>query len=251
MIRIVLDRKLGGPIPNSIAFLALEALLRRPHVPPRRRRLRPPGRRSEGRRHRAARATRSSGRCRARTATRSATSRWPRRRSRPRAPPARSSSSSRAATGAQLPPDYGLLGHAADKASLATIKRIDALATTACGDPQRLPAVEEGLDRHGAARRPAVDAPPPPAAARARARRRRRRDRRGTCARRRARPRRGRRDRLRQRARDGRILARSTRSPPGVPRGRSSTARMPRSRSRRRRRAALSHSGATAAAPGA
>jgi cyclophilin family peptidyl-prolyl cis-trans isomerase len=35
--------------------------------------------------------------------------------------------------GAQLPPDYGLLGHAADAASLATIKRIAALATTACG----------------------------------------------------------------------------------------------------------------------
>jgi hypothetical protein len=33
----------------------------------------------------------------------------------------------------QLPPDYGLLGHAADSASLATIKRIAALATTACG----------------------------------------------------------------------------------------------------------------------
>ena len=30
----------------------------------------------------------------------------------------------------QLPPDYGLLGHAADKASLATIKRIAALATS-------------------------------------------------------------------------------------------------------------------------
>jgi cyclophilin family peptidyl-prolyl cis-trans isomerase len=35
--------------------------------------------------------------------------------------------------GARLPPDYGLLGHAADSASLATIKRIAALATTACG----------------------------------------------------------------------------------------------------------------------
>ena len=38
--------------------------------------------------------------------------------------------------GTQLSPDYGLLGHAADRASLATIKRIDALATTACGDPR-------------------------------------------------------------------------------------------------------------------
>ena len=36
------------------------------------------------------------------------------------------------AGGAQLPPDYGLLGHAADKASLATIKRIAALANCDC-----------------------------------------------------------------------------------------------------------------------
>jgi cyclophilin family peptidyl-prolyl cis-trans isomerase len=35
--------------------------------------------------------------------------------------------------GMRLPPLYGLLGHAADKTSLATIKRIAALATTACG----------------------------------------------------------------------------------------------------------------------
>ena len=32
------------------------------------------------------------------------------------------------AGGAQLPPDYGILGHAADKRSLATISRIAALA---------------------------------------------------------------------------------------------------------------------------
>jgi cyclophilin family peptidyl-prolyl cis-trans isomerase len=32
--------------------------------------------------------------------------------------------------GMQLPPDYGLLGHAADSASLATIKRIAALAVS-------------------------------------------------------------------------------------------------------------------------
>jgi cyclophilin family peptidyl-prolyl cis-trans isomerase len=37
------------------------------------------------------------------------------------------------ARGAQLPPIYGLLGHAADSASLATIKRIAGLATTSCG----------------------------------------------------------------------------------------------------------------------
>jgi cyclophilin family peptidyl-prolyl cis-trans isomerase len=41
--------------------------------------------------------------------------------------------------GAQLPTDYGMLGHAADKASLATIKRIAALATTACGDSSGCP----------------------------------------------------------------------------------------------------------------
>jgi cyclophilin family peptidyl-prolyl cis-trans isomerase len=41
--------------------------------------------------------------------------------------------------GTQLSPDYGILGHATDTASLATIKRIDALATTACGDPNGCP----------------------------------------------------------------------------------------------------------------
>ena len=38
--------------------------------------------------------------------------------------------------GTGLPPDYGLLGHATDAASLATIKRIAGLATLACGDQQ-------------------------------------------------------------------------------------------------------------------
>jgi cyclophilin family peptidyl-prolyl cis-trans isomerase len=41
--------------------------------------------------------------------------------------------------GAQLNTDYGMLGHAADTASLATIKRIAALATTSCGDPSGCP----------------------------------------------------------------------------------------------------------------
>jgi cyclophilin family peptidyl-prolyl cis-trans isomerase len=36
-------------------------------------------------------------------------------------------------SGSQLSPDYGLLGHATDRASLATIKRIDSLSTDACG----------------------------------------------------------------------------------------------------------------------
>jgi cyclophilin family peptidyl-prolyl cis-trans isomerase len=41
--------------------------------------------------------------------------------------------------GGQLRPDYGILGHATDAASLATIKRIDALATTSCGNPEGCP----------------------------------------------------------------------------------------------------------------
>jgi cyclophilin family peptidyl-prolyl cis-trans isomerase len=41
--------------------------------------------------------------------------------------------------GTRLPPDYGLLGHATDSASLATIKRINGLATLACGDSQGCP----------------------------------------------------------------------------------------------------------------
>jgi peptidyl-prolyl cis-trans isomerase B (cyclophilin B) len=40
------------------------------------------------------------------------------------------------AGGTRLSPDYGILGHATDKASLATIGRISALATLACGNPQ-------------------------------------------------------------------------------------------------------------------
>ena len=41
--------------------------------------------------------------------------------------------------GTQLPPEYGLLGHATDRASLATIKRINGLATLACGNGQGCP----------------------------------------------------------------------------------------------------------------
>ena len=41
--------------------------------------------------------------------------------------------------GTTLPPDYGVLGHAADAASLATIRRIAALATNACGNSQGCP----------------------------------------------------------------------------------------------------------------
>jgi cyclophilin family peptidyl-prolyl cis-trans isomerase len=41
--------------------------------------------------------------------------------------------------GTSLQPLYGLLGHAADLASLATIKRIAALATTSCGNAEGCP----------------------------------------------------------------------------------------------------------------
>lgn len=41
--------------------------------------------------------------------------------------------------GTRLPPDYGILGHAADRDSLATIKRINALSTLACGNAQGCP----------------------------------------------------------------------------------------------------------------
>jgi cyclophilin family peptidyl-prolyl cis-trans isomerase len=41
--------------------------------------------------------------------------------------------------GTQLPPDYGLLGHATDRASLATIKRINGLSTLSCGNGQGCP----------------------------------------------------------------------------------------------------------------
>ena len=43
------------------------------------------------------------------------------------------------ARGPQLPPDYGLLGHATDRASLATIKHINGLSTDACGGGQGCP----------------------------------------------------------------------------------------------------------------
>ena len=126
-INAVLDPDLGGPIPNSIAFLAEQGLLRRPLVPPRRARLRAPGRLPERHRHRQSRATRSSARRRASTSTRSAISRWPRRASRP---PGASGSQFFVISGKSgegLPAEYGILGHARDEESLATIKAIDAL----------------------------------------------------------------------------------------------------------------------------
>ena len=67
-------------------------LLRRPELPPRRARLRAPGRLPRRVPAPGTRATRSSGRRRATTSTRSATSRWRRRATRLPAPPDRSSS---------------------------------------------------------------------------------------------------------------------------------------------------------------
>jgi hypothetical protein len=99
-IRIVLDRKLGGPIPNSIAFLATKHFFEK--LP-------------------------STYHYKLGDVAMAKTQNDP---------------SGAAGSqffvisgpeGMQLPPDYGLLGHAADSASLATIKRIAALATTACG----------------------------------------------------------------------------------------------------------------------
>ena len=131
-IRIVLDRKLGGPIPNSIAFLAAKRLLRRPHVPPRRGRLRAPGRRppgdgTGGPGYEVVGALPSSYHYKLGDVAMAKTQ---------NAPSGAAGSQFFVISGPegmQLPPEYGLLGHAADSASLATIKRIAALATTSCG----------------------------------------------------------------------------------------------------------------------
>jgi cyclophilin family peptidyl-prolyl cis-trans isomerase len=132
-IRIVLDRKLGGAIPNSIAFLVtkrfFDGLTFHRVVPsfvlqggdPLGNGMGGPGYQVVG-------ALPSSYRYKigdiamAKTAT---------------APPGSAGSQFfviSGAQGAQLPPEYGLLGHAADKPSLATIKRIAALADPSCGD---------------------------------------------------------------------------------------------------------------------
>jgi peptidyl-prolyl cis-trans isomerase B (cyclophilin B) len=132
-IRIVLDRKLGGPIPNSIAFLAtkrfFDGLTFHRVVPgfvlqggdPQ-------GTGGGGPGYDVVGALPNSYRYKlgdiamAKTAI---------------DPPGTAGSQFFVISGPQgllLPPQYGLLGHAADKPSLATIKRIAALADTSCGD---------------------------------------------------------------------------------------------------------------------
>ena len=133
-IRIVLDRKLGGPIPNSIAFLAskhfFDGLTFHRVVPDFV--LQggdPSGDGSGGPGYDVVGKLPSSYRYKlgdiAMAKTQSA--------------PSGDAGSQffviSGSGGTQLPPDYGLLGHAADKASLATIKRIAALGVTGCADP--------------------------------------------------------------------------------------------------------------------
>jgi cyclophilin family peptidyl-prolyl cis-trans isomerase len=131
-IRIVLDRKLGGPIPNSIAFLAskhfFDGLTFHRVVPgfvlqggdPHGDGTGDPGYEVVGKLPRSYH-YKLGDVAMAKTQD---------------APPGAAGSQFfiiSGAEGEQLPPDYGLLGHAADSASLATIKRIAALATTSCG----------------------------------------------------------------------------------------------------------------------
>jgi peptidyl-prolyl cis-trans isomerase B (cyclophilin B) len=134
-MRIVLDRKLGGPIPNSIAFLAtkrfFDGLTFHRVVAdfvlqggdPRGDGSGGPGYQVVGTPPRSYR-YKLGDFAMAKTAT---------------APAGGSGSQFFVISGAgrtQLPPEYGILGHASDKASLATIGRINALATLACGNPQ-------------------------------------------------------------------------------------------------------------------
>jgi cyclophilin family peptidyl-prolyl cis-trans isomerase len=137
-IRIVLDRKLGGPIPNSIAFLAskhffdgltfhrvvADFVLQGGA---------PKGDGTGGPGYQVVGALPSSYHYKIGDIAMAKTS----------VAPFGSAGSQffviSGSEGTQLPPQYGLLGHATDAASLATIKRIAALATTACGDPSGCP----------------------------------------------------------------------------------------------------------------
>jgi cyclophilin family peptidyl-prolyl cis-trans isomerase len=138
-IRIVLDRKLGGPIPNSIAFLAtkhfFDGLTFHRVVAgfvlqggdPR-------GDGTGGPGYEVVGALPSTYRYKLGVIAMAKTQ---------DAPSGAAGSQFFVISGAQgmqLPPLYGLLGHAADNASLATIKRIAALATTSCGSSDCPPA---------------------------------------------------------------------------------------------------------------
>jgi cyclophilin family peptidyl-prolyl cis-trans isomerase len=130
-IRVVLDRKLGGPIPNSIAFLAskhfFDGLTFHRVVPgfvlqggdPNGDGTGGPGYEVVGK-------LASSYRYKIGDLAMAKT----------QAAPSGAAGSQffviSGASGTQLPTDYGLLGHAADTASLATIKRIAALAKCDC-----------------------------------------------------------------------------------------------------------------------
>lgn len=137
-IRIVLDRKLGGPIPNSIAFLAqkhffdgltfqrvvADFVLQGGD---------PKGDGTGGPGYEVVGALPASYRYKLGDVAMAKTL---------NAPSGASESQFFVISGSggtRLPPDYGLLGHAADGASLATIKRIAALATLACGNSQGCP----------------------------------------------------------------------------------------------------------------
>ena len=137
-IRIALDRKLGGPIPNSIAFLAgkrfYDGLTFHRVVStfilqggdPR-------GDGTGGPGYQVVGALPSSYRYKLGDFAMAKTQ---------VAPPGAAGSQFfviSGPNGTTLPPIYGLLGHAADSASLATIKRIAALATTDCPGGQDCP----------------------------------------------------------------------------------------------------------------
>jgi|tagenome__1003787_1003787.scaffolds.fasta_scaffold20582507_2 peptidyl-prolyl cis-trans isomerase B (cyclophilin B) len=130
-IRIVLDRKLGGPIPNSIAFLVkkhfFDGLTFHRVVPGFVLQGGDPlGNGTGGPGYQVVGALPSSYRYKLGDVAMAKTQ---------NAPSGAAGSQFfviSGAQGTQLPPEYGLLGHAADGASLATIKRIAALATTNC-----------------------------------------------------------------------------------------------------------------------
>ncbi|HET6173454.1 MAG TPA: peptidylprolyl isomerase [Gaiellales bacterium] len=137
-IRIVLDRKLGGPIPNSIAFLAgkhffdgltfhrvIQGFVLQGGDPR--------GDGTGGPGYQVVGALPSSYHYKLGDVAMAKTQ---------NAPSGAAGSQFFVISGpegAQLSSDYGLLGHAADKASLATIRTINGLATTACGSSSGCP----------------------------------------------------------------------------------------------------------------